>query len=86
MIVEEKDISGTLYRFHPDPDDPKYTAQWIVTDMFEIKGMMILKPSRQFLIEFHKWLDGCTGKLNCSTAVESIERAMKRFNFKELER
>lgn len=87
VIVEEK-ITGPilLCRLHPDPADPKYTGQWILTEWGEIKGLMILKATPESYLEFGAWLNAQPGPLKLSTAVESVERAVRRWRFKEMMR
>lgn len=85
MIVEER-ISGTLCRLHPDPDKPDYTAQWILTNDGEIKGLMSVGAKYGWVKEFGAWCRQQPGPLRLSTAVHGIKLIMKRFGFTELTR
>ena len=85
MIVEEK-IAGTLCRYHPDPNDPKYTVSWICTKDGEIKGFMMTEISRDFGVEFAAWVQAQEKPLKVVTAIRSIAAIAKRFGFVELEK
>lgn len=86
MICEEKDIQGTLYRYHPDEDSPMFTASWLVTLDGEIKAFMCIKPDRDFALAFGSWVNGYPGKLKLTTATKSVKRVMKQFGFVEMNR
>ena len=85
MIVEEQ-IEGVLCRYHPNPDDPKYTASWILTPDGEIKAFSMTEVSREFAGEFAAWVQSQQQPLKAYTAVRSVDNVIRRFGFKEFTR
>lgn len=87
MIIEEK-LTGpvTLCRLHPDENSPEYTAQWILTDDGEIKGLMSRDAKLAWVLEFGAWCVAQRRALKFTTAIRSVGRIMKRFNFIEYRR
>ncbi len=84
MIVEEK-ISGTLCRVHSNDVDPKYVAQWFLTDENEIKGLMFAKDAdASFVVkEFGAWIQVQKTPIKLSTTIRSIAWIIRHFGFKE---
>ena len=86
MIVSER-VSGTLYRFYSDKNDPQsLRAEWVLTDDGQIMGLIAIEPTLGMIKEFGAWLEGVTGPLKCETAVDSVETLLKRFDFKAMKR
>ena len=87
MIITEV-ISGpiTLCRLHPDPESPEYSAQWILTESGEIKGLMAINAKPAWVLEFGAWCREQKGPLKISTSNRAIEWIMRRFGFVKMVR